>query len=173
VKAKTATLLIKVKANRGCPLNEEADIRAEMGRMKQEQEKTWNTLTNRTIYQWSETSKTKRDVSTTKQTEWTQAVRKRMRQKAGEIQAYRAYEKGVEKWQKEHIPRKGKGNISAEGQELLEDKDIWGNETVLHGVIYESRKRERSTEDGLFMPHQKGPITSTFTADWFLREGQG
>ncbi len=23
------------------------------------------------------------------------------------------------------------------------------------------------------MPHQKGPITSTFTADWFLREGQG
>jgi hypothetical protein len=23
------------------------------------------------------------------------------------------------------------------------------------------------------MPHQKGPVTSTFTADWFLREGQG
>jgi hypothetical protein len=23
------------------------------------------------------------------------------------------------------------------------------------------------------MPHQKGPITSTFTADWFLREGHG
>jgi hypothetical protein len=71
------------------------------------------------------------------------------------------------------LPRKGKGNISAEGQELLEVKDIWGNETVLHGTIYESRKRERSNEDGLFMSHQKGPITSTFTADWFLREGQG
>jgi hypothetical protein len=96
-----------------------------------------------------------------------------MRQKAGEIQAYRAYEKGAEKWRKEHIPRKGKGNISAEGQELLEDKEIWANETALHGAVYESRKRERSNEDGLFMPHQKGPITSTFTADWFLREGQG
>jgi hypothetical protein len=23
------------------------------------------------------------------------------------------------------------------------------------------------------MPHQKGPITSTFTVDWFLRQGQG
>jgi hypothetical protein len=34
VKAKAATLLIKVKVNRGCPLNEETDIRAEMGRMK-------------------------------------------------------------------------------------------------------------------------------------------
>ncbi len=39
VKAKTATLLIKVKAHRGYPLNEEADIRAEMGRMKQEKER--------------------------------------------------------------------------------------------------------------------------------------
>ncbi len=98
VKAKAATLLIKVKAHRGCPLNEETDIRAEMGRMKQEQEKTWSTPTNRTIYQWSEASKTKGGVNTTKQTAWTQAVRNRMRQKAGEIQAYRAYEKRTEKW---------------------------------------------------------------------------
>ena len=173
VKAKAATLLIKVKAHRGYPLNEEADIRAEMGRMKQEKEKTWSTPTNRTIYQWSEASKTKDGVDTTKQTAWTQAVRNRMRQKAGEIQAYRAYEKGAEKWRKEHMPRKGKGNISAEGQELLEDKEVWGNDTALREVIHDSRKRERSNVDGMFMPHQKGPITSTFTADWFLREGQG
>ncbi len=50
VKAKAETLLIKVKAHRGCPLNEEEDIRAEMGRMKQEKEKTWISPTNRTIY---------------------------------------------------------------------------------------------------------------------------
>ncbi len=149
MKAKAATLLIKVKTHRECPLNEETDIRAEMGRMKHEKEKTWSTSTNRTIYQWSETSKTKVDVDTTKQTAWTQAVRNRMRQK-GEIQAYRAYEKGEEKWRKEHMPRKGKGNISAEGQELLEDKAIWGHETALRGTIYDSRKRERSNEDGLF-----------------------
>jgi hypothetical protein len=98
VKAKVATLLIKVKSHRGCPLNEEEDIRVEMGRMKQENEKTWSTSTNRTIYQWSETSKTKDGVDITKQTVWTQTVRNRMRQKAGEIQAYRDYEKGAEKW---------------------------------------------------------------------------
>ncbi len=68
VKAKVATLLIKVKTHRGCPLNEETDIRAERGRMKQEQEKTWITTTNRTIYQWSEDSTTKSGVHTTKQT---------------------------------------------------------------------------------------------------------
>jgi hypothetical protein len=141
--------------------------------MKQEREKTWSTPTNRTIYQWSEASKTKDGVGTTKQTAWTQAVRNRMRQKAGEIQAHRAYEKGAEKWRKEHMPKKGKGNISAEGQEFLEDKEIWGNQTALRGAIHDSRKRERSNEDGVFMPHQRGPITSTFTADWFLREGQG
>jgi hypothetical protein len=49
------------------------------------------------------------------------------------------YEKGEEKWRKEHMPRKGTGNISVEGQELLEDKEIWGNETDLHGPVYESR----------------------------------
>ena len=70
---------------------------------------------------------------------------------------------------------KNKGNISAEEQELLEDKEIWENETALHGAVYESRKRKSlgSNEDGLFIRHQKGPITSTFTAEWFLREGQG
>jgi hypothetical protein len=111
----------------------------------------WSTPTNRTIYQWSEASKTKDGVDTTKQTAWTQAVRHRMRQKAGEIQGHRAYEKGQEKWRKEHMPRTGKENISTEGQELLEDKEIWGNETALRGTIHDSRKRERTNEDG--MPH--------------------
>ncbi len=133
VKAKAATLLMKVKTHRGHPLNEETDIRAEMGRMKQEKEKTWSTPTNRTIYQWSEASKTKGSIETTKQTSWTLAVRNRIRQKEGEIQAHRVYEKGAEKWRKEHMSKRGKGNISAEGQELLEDKEIWGNETALRG----------------------------------------
>ena len=39
VKARAVTLLIKVKTHRGCPLNEEEDIRAEMGRMKEEPNK--------------------------------------------------------------------------------------------------------------------------------------
>jgi hypothetical protein len=144
-----------------------------MGRRKEEEEKIWNTPTNRTIYQWSEASKTKKGITTTRQTAWTQVVRNRMRQKTGEIQTYRSYEKGVEKWRKEHMSRKGQGGISEEGQEILEDRDIWTHETTLHGVMYESRKRERSNDDGVCMRYQKGSITSTFTADWFLREGEG
>ncbi len=72
------------------------------------------------------------------QTAWTQTVRNRMRQKAGEIQTYHSYEKGTEKWRKEYMPRKGQGGISEEGQEILEDRDIWTNKTTLHRVIHES-----------------------------------
>ena len=39
VKAGASTLLIKVKGHRGDPLNEEADIRAEIDRLKEEGEK--------------------------------------------------------------------------------------------------------------------------------------
>ncbi len=124
VKAEAATLLIKVKAHRGCPLNEEADIRAEMGRMKQEEEKTWNKPTSRTIYQWSESSKNKNDVNTTKQTAWTQTVRNRMRQKAGEIQTYRSYEKGVESVERNTCREKVK-KIS-----LKKGKSFWGIDTA-------------------------------------------
>ncbi len=51
------------------------------------------------------------------------------------------------------MPKRGKGNISAEGQELLEDKEIWGNETALRGAIHDSRKRKRSKEDGSERPN--------------------
>jgi hypothetical protein len=50
-----------------------------------------------------EVSKTKKGINITKQTEWTQGVHNRIRQKEGEIQTYREYEKGVEKCRKEHM----------------------------------------------------------------------
>ena len=42
VKTGVETLLIKMKTHRGDPLNEETDIRTEMGRMKEEKEKIWS-----------------------------------------------------------------------------------------------------------------------------------
>jgi hypothetical protein len=98
VKAKAATLFIKVKTHHGCPLNEEADIRAEMGRMKQEQEKTWSTPTNRTIYQWSATE-CDRKQGKSKLTEYTRGERRNgerstCREKAKEI----SLQKGKSFW---------------------------------------------------------------------------
>ena len=51
VEAEAATLLIKVKAHRGDPLHEEADIRTELGRRKEYKETIWDDLSGRTVYQ--------------------------------------------------------------------------------------------------------------------------
>jgi ribonuclease HI len=56
VEAGAATLLIKVKSHRGDPMNEEADIRAELGRLKKHKETIWDDSTDRTVYQWPATS---------------------------------------------------------------------------------------------------------------------
>jgi hypothetical protein len=46
------TLLVKVNTYRGDSLHEEADIRTEMGRHKEQKEVGLNNQTNRTIYRW-------------------------------------------------------------------------------------------------------------------------
>jgi ribonuclease HI len=51
VEAGATTLLIKVKAHRGDPLNEEADITAELGRLKEYKETIWNDSADRTVYE--------------------------------------------------------------------------------------------------------------------------
>ena len=51
VEAGATTLLIQVKTHRGDPLNEEADIRSELGRLKEHKETIWNDSTDRTVYQ--------------------------------------------------------------------------------------------------------------------------
>ena len=47
-----------------------------------------------------------------------------IRQKAGEIEVYKALEIGAQKWCKEHIPRNG-NDLTEEGQILLEDPELW------------------------------------------------
>ena len=85
----------------------------------------------------------------------------------------RGYEKGGEK--------NGSGNTSHEKEKetsLKKDRTYWKTK-INDGTIHpyskddnESRKRERINEDGLFMTLQKGPITSMYTLDWFLRSGK-
>ncbi len=51
MEAGVVTLVIKVKVHRGDPLNEETDIRAELGRRKAYKEAIWDDLSDRTVYQ--------------------------------------------------------------------------------------------------------------------------
>ena len=116
---------------------------------------------------------TKKGTLISKTTVWTQTVRNRIRQKTGEIQASEVLERGVEKWRREHTQRKETDPISEEGWNLLDwDTDRWQDQTSLLMECYESRKKERIQEDGSFVHHQKGPITTTYTTDCILREGE-
>jgi ribonuclease HI len=117
VEAGASTLLVKVKAHVGGTLNEEADIRAEMGRRKEQKEVTWDSPTNRTVYQWTMGP-------ITRSTTCTNTVRNRFHQKAGEIEAFRALEIGAAKWCQEHVPRQG--NVLTDwGISLLDDMVPW------------------------------------------------
>ena len=51
VEAGAATLLIKVRSHRGDPMNEETDIRTELGRLEEHKETIWDNSTDRTVYQ--------------------------------------------------------------------------------------------------------------------------
>ena len=85
VETGAATLLIKVKTHRGDPLNEEADIRSELGRRKAYKETIWDDLSGRTVYQWPVKQ---RKTKVLKASIWTATVRNYIRQKTGEIEAF-------------------------------------------------------------------------------------
>ena len=71
VEAGATTLLIQVRVHRGDPLNEEADIRTELGRLKEYTETIWNDSSDRTVYQ-SPTTSTKHGGTTFLETSvWT------------------------------------------------------------------------------------------------------
>ena len=55
IKAGAATFLIKIKAHRGEPMNEEADTLAEVGRKKEKEKETakWTERTQRLIIKWA------------------------------------------------------------------------------------------------------------------------
>ena len=95
VEAGATTLLMKIKAHRGDPLNEEADIRAELGRLKEYKERIWNDSSDRTVYEWPVTSTKHGGETVLKTSVWSNTVRNYIRQNAGEIEAYKALEIGA------------------------------------------------------------------------------
>ncbi len=168
VEAGVTTLLTRVKTHRGDPLNEKVEIRSELGRRIAYKEMIWDDLSGRTVYQWPVKQGTTKVLETSV---WTATVRNYIRQKTGEIEAFKSLEVDALKWCKEHVPRDG-NDWTEEGQMLLDDPELWLDHLTFSWKCHTSRKRDRTTEDGTFLLHKKGVITSTFTGDWLLTEGE-
>ena len=145
-------------------MNEETDIRAEVGRLKEYKETIWNDSSDRTVCEWPVTSTKQGGVTVLKTSVWTNTVSNYIRQRVGEIEDYKALQIDVLKWYKEHIPRNG-NDLIEEGQILMEDPELWLDRLTFSWECHVSRKRERTTEDDTFLLHNKGAITSTFTGD--------
>ena len=62
-------------------------------------------------------------------------------------------------------------NLTEEGQMLLDDPELWMDHLTFLWECHASRKRERTTEDGTFLLHNRGVITSPFTGECLLTEG--
>jgi hypothetical protein len=135
-----------------------------MGRRKEQKKVMWDSPTNRTVYQWTVGP-------TTRSTTWTNTVRNRFLQKAGEIEAFRALEIGAAKWCKEHIPHK-ENDLTDEGISILDDMELWWRKQNLFWACHNARKKDRMDIDGTFLPHQKGAISATFTSDRYLHKGR-
>jgi hypothetical protein len=90
---------------------------------------------------------------------------------AHEDHVHQLLEVGALKWCKEHPPRDG-NDWTEEGQMLLDDPELWLDRLTFSWECHASRKRDRTTEDGTFLLHKKGTITSTFTGDWLLTDGE-
>ncbi len=54
----------------------------------------------------------------------------------------------------------------------MDEPELWLDRLTFLWECHKSRKRDRTTEDGTFLLHKKGDITSTFTGDWLLTEGE-
>jgi hypothetical protein len=94
------TLIVKVKAHRGDPLNEEEENRAEMGRLKDHDEITWDDSTDRTVYKWTEMSNTVEGASKPKTSYQLaqSAIRSDGKQEKGKLS-------NDKKWCEDHITR--------------------------------------------------------------------
>jgi hypothetical protein len=139
-----------------------------LGRRKVYKETIWDDLSDRTVYQWPVKQGKAKVRKTSVRTD---TVHNYIRQKAEEIEAFKTLELGALKWCKEHVPRDD-NDWTEEGQMLLDDPELWLDLLTFSWECHTSRKRDRTTEDGTFLLHKKGAITSTFTGDWLLMEGE-
>ncbi len=89
--------------------------------MKGFQETIWDELSGRTVYQ-RPVKQGKTEVLKT--LVWADTVHNYIRQKAGEIEAFKSLEVDALKWYKELVPKDG-NDWTEEGQMLLDDPELW------------------------------------------------
>ena len=163
VQAGAATFLVKVKAHRGEPLNEEADDCADAGRRQEADTKEWTDRTERVIFRWQTAEGIQH------RNAWGTSVKKALR-KQGAWAVYREYmAAGGRKWSEEqwwgpdHCGRApAEAAIEEVKSQWFEPLDEWMERCT------EMRRTRPAERNG----QQNSPATSSWTADFMTRKGE-
>jgi ribonuclease HI len=172
IAAKSRTFLVKVKAHRGEPLNEGADDLAEAGREleKEGENSRWQERTTRVVYPYYD-----RNLKQWKKGTWTKTVRNAARRGAAESLMEERLQIGANKWRKglfETRSRDMDGDQQMQNHNWRSDAPSKWDMIATGKWIQKAAWNRWVTESERDQPH-KTPITSTWTADFLTREGEG
>ena len=174
IAAKARTFLVKVKAHRGEPLNEGADDLAEEGRLlaKEGEGYRWKQRTTRLVFSYYD-----RTSNQWKRGTWSRTIRNAARRGAAESLLEERLQYGANKWRRGLFEEHGEGmeedhphpQSAYNWRAIAPDK--W--EAIASGNwIQKAAWNRMVTTLERDQPH-KTPVTSTWTADFLTREGEG
>ena len=172
IAAKSRTFLVKVKAHRGEPLNEGADDLAEEGRTleKKGENYRWTQRTTRLVFSFYD-----RISNQWKKGTWSRTVRNAARRGAAESLLEDRLQTGANKWRKGLFV----GYDGEMGDDYTQPEQSWKStapekwDAIASGRwIQKAAWNRMVTASERALPH-KTPVTSTWTADFLTREGEG
>jgi hypothetical protein len=163
-----ATFLVKVKAHRGEPLNELADSLAEAAREVGMEKKEWCDRTERMVFKWKDKDQERSSV-------WTAGVRNAIKKGVGRSVVKQVKSKAADKWRRAHMERgEGCDRHKKRTQTWMQPTQE-GMEEVGRGVGSEDIRKEEWWNDqcgeGMRKLHEDLPATTTWEAEFLLREG--
>ena len=162
-----ATFLTKIKAHSGEPLNEVADTRAKAGRESEDETKIWNQPSDRLIFSWHTKTKGNRKGG------WSAGVKKGILTAGTWIPVHRETRVGLKKWCQAgfHAPRlngkePNKAFVSAAKAGLDTGPKEWQSVWQTENIPTDHNSQQLNEDDA------KHPHTSTWVADFLIREGE-
>ena len=146
------TFLVKIKAHRGEPLNEQADTQAGEASQLSDDHLQWIQRTDRLIYEWLDKDGNARTSA------WSKAVRNAMRQGGAEFLRQRAVTKAAGKWNKQYLRDTDVGihQLKQSAMEVLDTVE-WN---------WQCMTQLQESED------RTSPAATTWAAEFLLRPGE-
>ena len=166
VETGAVTVLLKVKAHRGEPLNEEADDCADLGRLVEAEHKEWTDRSERIIFRWQAAGGVQR------RSAWGAGVRIAMRKQGAWLEYRRHMAEGGRRWSEDNWlgpdmcgrqPREEAVQMVRKGWFDLSLEE-WNVKCTDDGRQEQSRKKQKK--------QQQSPATDSWTVDFMTRQGE-